>query len=79
MLIRNNSVLVCSSDSDNSDSSDEMALESCHQRSPLKPDPYLEVPEKLGELLAVQYIVLAAKVIRAFTSGRDVEGQYKVN
>ena len=69
MLIRKNSVVVLSSDSD---ASDELALENCHQRSPLKPDPLHHLPEKLGQLLAVQHTVLAAKVLRAFTSGRGV-------
>ena len=56
-----------------------MVLENCHQRQPLNPDPHLKLSQKLGELLAIQHTVLAAKVLRRFKAGGNVEGEYKVN
>ena len=45
----------------------------------LTPDPKLDLPEKLCELLAIQPTVLAAKVLRRFKNRKPLECKYEVN
>ena len=84
LLIGQKFVILCSSqytDDEASNASDEneMALENSLQRSPLGPDEELGLPQKLGQLIAIQHTVLAGKVLKKFKSGGEVEQEYRVN
>lgn len=77
LLIQQESVVVC--DQSVMNVSDETVFENCHQRVLLNPDPNLDLPEKLCELLAIQHTVQAAKVLRRFKNRKPLECKFEVN
>ena len=77
LLIQQESVVLC--DQSVMNVSDETVFENCHQRVLLNPDPKLDLPENLCELLAIQHTVLATKVLRRFKNRKPLECKYEVN
>lgn len=56
------------------DSGDGMSLENTHQTHSLK-SKVCGLPEKLGELMAIQHSILVLKVIRRIVQGKDLSGK----
>ena len=73
-------VMMCSTDDSDAESdadSENGVIENCHQRPPLK-TVVLGLPEKLGELVACQHTVLAAKILKRAIHRKRVVGHYEV-
>ena len=72
-------VMMCGTDDSDAESdvdSDNGVIENCHQRPPLK-TVVLGLPEKLGELIACQHTVLAAKILERAIHRKRVVGHYE--
>jgi len=61
--------------SDDGSSDSDAAVEACHQRPPLNGS---ELPEKLGELLAIMHFLAECKILRRIMKGKSVDGEASV-
>jgi len=59
--------------SDNSSSDEYGAIEQSFQRPPLKSKGTLQVPEKVGELLAALYFLLLCRILRGIIRHKEIK------
>ena len=79
ILIHHSYTLVNSSNIDlDSSTSEDEAVENCHQRPPLKANDGVGLPEKTGEIFAALYILLVSKILRKIIKGKNIERKSEV-
>ena len=69
-------VMMCGTDDSDTDSENGV-IENCHPRPPLK-TVVLDLPEKLGELIACHHTVLSAKILKRVIRRKPVVGHCEV-